>query len=138
MTTPDLRCWNCGTSLAEVPRPISRHEHCPSCFEALHCCRLCRHYQSDASITCDEERADPPVHKENANFCDYFRPRSGAYVADRGEQSEAARAKLDALFGADTPEETDNVPDSAPDASIAPSKADAAKAKLDSLFSKDS
>ena len=95
----DLPCWNCGQSLAEVPRPISRHEQCPQCFEALHCCRLCRHYRTDISGQCDEERADPPVIKENANFCDWFRPDAGAFSGTRAEKSSAAADKLSALFG---------------------------------------
>ena len=67
-----LQCWNCGRSLDDVPRPISRHEHCRDCFEALHSCRLCRHYRTDVNSRCNEERADPPMNKENANFCDFF------------------------------------------------------------------
>lgn len=143
MSAPPLRCWNCGADLTAVPRPISRHEHCPACFEALHCCRLCSHYQPDATISCDEERADPPVNKENANFCDFFRPRSGAYAESRGSRSAAARAGLDALFGneSDVAQEPEDPAASAEgeadEESREPlSKADAAKAKLDELFSK--
>ncbi|MEC8144490.1 MAG: hypothetical protein VX065_05475, partial [Pseudomonadota bacterium] len=28
---------------------------------------------------CAEDRADPPVEKENSNFCDFFRPANAAY-----------------------------------------------------------
>jgi len=130
---PRLVCWNCGTALDDVPRPISRHEHCPKCFEALHCCRLCRHYRARASITCDEDRADPPVNKENANFCDYFRPAQGAYGAERGDRSQTARAELDALFGGTDGDDDAHAQDASPEAPAAGS-AEAARAKLDALF----
>lgn len=97
-----LECWSCGASLDELPRPITRHMNCPECFEDLHCCRMCRNYAPDASITCTDERADPPVNKENANFCDYFRPTNAYRVGSRDRQA-GAKAKLDALFGADDP-----------------------------------
>jgi len=93
-----LECWSCGASLDELPRPITRHMNCPECFEDLHCCRMCRNYAPDATISCTDERADPPVNKENANFCDYFRP-TNAYRAGSRERQAGAKAKLDALFG---------------------------------------
>lgn len=97
-----LECWSCGASLDELPRPITRHMNCPECFEDLHCCRMCRNYAPDASITCTDERTDPPVNKENANFCDYFRP-TNAYRAGSKERQAGAKAKLDSMFGRDDP-----------------------------------
>ena len=70
-----LVCWNCGKSINDVPLPISRHSQCSHCFNELHCCRLCKHYDPERSTYCFEERADTPVQKENANFCDYFTPK---------------------------------------------------------------
>ena len=99
-----LVCWSCGASLDELPRPITRHMNCPECFEDLHCCRMCRNYAPDASISCTDERADPPVNKENANFCDYFRPIN-AYRAGSRERQAGAKAKLDTLFGVDATDE---------------------------------
>jgi len=95
-----LECWSCGASLDELPRPVTRHMNCPECFEDLHCCRMCRNYAPDASITCTDERTDPPVNKENANFCDYFRLREGS-AAPGGlvqERAEQARDAFDSLF----------------------------------------
>ena len=138
MSTPELACWNCGADLAGVPRPISRHEQCPDCFEALHCCRLCRHYRTDVTGQCDEDRADPPVIKENANFCDWFRPKAGAFSGDRTTRADAAKDKLQALFGTEDPEEradTENVTDQADSKSPAPrSPEEEARARLDDLF----
>jgi hypothetical protein len=132
MSAAELRCWNCGADLDTVPRPISRHEQCPDCFEALHCCRFCRHYRTDVTGSCDEDRADPPVIKENANFCDWFRPDASAFSGDRTSRAGAAMGKLEALFGADG--ETADEEEASP----APlSKEDEARARLDDLFKKD-
>ena len=128
---PAIVCWNCGASLQEIPRPISRHANCPKCFEDLHCCRLCRHYAPGVTGQCEEERADPPVHKETANFCDFFRPAAGVYRAVRGERRDVAKARLDALFGASA----EQVPSggSSPTAGTS-AQSDAARARLDALF----
>ena len=128
----EIVCWNCGASLAEIPRPISRHANCPTCFEDLHCCRLCRHFAPGITGQSEDDRTDPPIHKETANFCDYFRPVFGAYRERTGTKRDAARARLDALF--DAPEAaSDNAGQSAPEVS---SKEDEARAKLDALFGK--
>lgn len=128
----EIVCWNCGASLAETPRPISRHANCPACFEDLHCCRLCRHYAPGITGQCEDDRADPPIHKETANFCDYFRPVFGAYRQKTGTKRDAARARLDALF--ETPEAASD--DAGPGGPGVPSKEEDARAKLDALFGK--
>ncbi len=92
-----LVCWSCGESLDDLPRPITRHINCPACFEDLHCCRMCRNYLANATISCAEERADPPANKENANFCDYFRPIN-AYRSGSKERQTSAKARLDSIF----------------------------------------
>lgn len=143
-----LRCWNCGATLDDVPRPIGRHEHCKVCFEALRCCRLCRHFRLDINPQCDEDRADPPVNKENANFCDWFRPTTGVFQSSRTQKSDAAKDQLSGLFGEDRDEAggeesteeaatsgaCDDTIESQLSQPVELSKEDAAKAKLDSLF----
>ena len=94
----DLQCWNCAATLAELPRPITRHMNCPKCFEDLHCCRMCRNFRDNATSPCTDERAEPPVHKEGANFCDFFRPSSASYRAGANERRRQAKSDLDALF----------------------------------------
>mgnify|MGYP001575964460 FL=1 len=94
-----LNCWNCGKALADVPLPISRHAHCASCFEVLRCCRMCQHYRDLDHTKCAEDRADPPVIKENANFCEFFRPDRNAFNPNFTQASGAAKSRLDALFG---------------------------------------
>ena len=105
----ELVCWNCGGSLADIPRPISRHANCSTCFEVLHCCRMCRHYEPDKRPYCSHDRAEAPVVKENANFCDYFRP-ANRFVAANAERSDKARSDLDALFGENGAAGVDPVP----------------------------
>tara|TARA_E500000331_G_C17228899_1_gene701678 strand:+ start:1578 stop:1823 length:246 start_codon:yes stop_codon:yes gene_type:complete len=79
---------------------------------------MCVNFRPNAHIQCDDERADPPNIKENANFCEFFKPASAAYDG-ASDTSSSARSKLDALFddgAGDSGTETD------------------AKTKLDDLF----
>ena len=74
------------------------------------------------------------MHKETANFCDYFRPVSAAYRSATGTKRDSARSHLDALFG----ESADA--DSGDDSSQSPgplSKEEEARVRLDALFGKD-
>ncbi len=128
----NLRCWNCGTALDDVPLPISRHATCSACFNELHCCRLCRHYQPRATgVACDEDRADPPVVKESANFCDWFRPSPDAFSVQTAVRGDRARSKLDELFGGDATDADDSAPPTVQ------SQPDEARARLDALFEKN-
>ena len=97
----ELACWNCGENLAALPQPISRHNQCPKCFEELHCCRLCIHFDPQNASRCLDDRAEPPMHKENANFCEYWHGNNNAFKPTRKTSGSEAKAKLDALFGND-------------------------------------
>ena len=133
----ELQCWNCAASLAEVPRPISRHMNCPKCFEDLHCCRMCRHYMANATNPCADERADPPVHKEGANFCDFFRPSNASYRRGANERREQAKTRLDALFARSEDAESGGESDASPaDGKHSEAAPDISKARreLDDLF----
>lgn len=94
-----LICWNCGAALDQVLLPVSRHEYCSRCAEAVHCCRMCTSYDATAPAQCRDDRAEPPTDKTCANFCDFFTPRMGAAPAAERSRADEARAKLDALFG---------------------------------------
>ena len=125
-------CWNCGCSLEDIPRPISRHANCPKCFEDLHCCRLCVHFAPRLTGQCDDDHADPPVQKESANFCEFFRPLSDAYEDVRGSRRDVARRQLDALFGGGEAEEGP-----ADASTTGASREDNARAALEALFKND-
>lgn len=132
----DARCWNCGASTKDVPRPISRQATCSECFHELHCCRMCRHYDETVSAgRCREERADPPSVKEVANFCEWYQPAENACQDGRATASEDARSRLDALFGAsqEASETSANNPQSAGEQTAQ----EKARAELDRLFSRD-
>jgi|GEM_PF-45059 len=144
-----LLCWQCGESLDDVPRPISRQATCSACFNELHCCRLCRHYDAANTSRCHEDRADPPLQKDNANFCDFFVPhalpleRIGAHA--RARQRSSSKADLAALFGdkafGDTNTSTDRSADTevnnpaSQESGAAATPEEIAKRKLDDLFS---
>jgi hypothetical protein len=128
----ELNCWNCGASLEEIPRPISRHANCLACHAELHACKLCRHFAPKRATQCMEERAEPPTRKDIANFCEWFEPTA---VRDEAasDRNASAKAKLDALFGGSSKADDDAEPTPA---SPVLSKADAAKAELERLFGK--
>jgi hypothetical protein len=99
--TDTPNCWNCGQALEGLLLPVSRHEYCDHCAEAVHCCRMCGHFDANRTEQCREDRAEPPTDKTCANFCDFFQIRSGGAASGSDRQTQA-RAGLDALFGGDS------------------------------------
>ncbi|MEZ5500792.1 MAG: hypothetical protein R3E77_15370 [Steroidobacteraceae bacterium] len=95
----DLVCWKCGASLAALTLPLSRRDECRACRAELHVCRMCCEYDRNYAKHCREPTTEEVRDKEAANFCDYFRPRSGAFDAAKGAAGERSRAELDKLFG---------------------------------------
>lgn len=116
-----LVCWKCGASLEQLSLPLRRLEECRACGAELHVCRLCEFFDPAVAKSCREPVAEEVKDKTRANFCDYFRPRAGAWAATT--PADAARAQLESLFGG-TPSATD-----AP-----PAPADDARARLEDLF----
>jgi hypothetical protein len=100
MSNVTMVCWKCGNTLAGVPFPLSRRAECPRCHAELHVCKLCQLYDPRIEGKCREERAEEVRDKERANFCDYFKPRPGAFRAADVARSHAAKARVDAMFGA--------------------------------------
>jgi hypothetical protein len=94
-----LRCYRCGSTLAELTLPLSRLELCPSCSVELHVCRMCSHYAPSQPDACDEDDAIPVQNKTTANFCDYFAPSNHAFSGAEKNAEDRARRQLDALFG---------------------------------------
>ncbi len=94
-----LQCWRCGASLAGLQLPIGRTEECSSCRSQLHVCRMCRFFDRSRPKQCREDDAEEVRNKENANFCDCFKPRAGAFDAAGAAAEEAARSAADSLFG---------------------------------------
>lgn len=125
-----LVCWKCGASLSALTLPLRRPEECPTCRAELHVCKMCVEYDTSKAKHCREPTAEEVRDKEHANFCDFYKPREGAYVAPNASELEKSRAGLDALFGgakAATPGGVSSSGDGA-------SAGDAARAKLEDLF----
>ncbi len=114
----DLRCWKCGASLEDFPRPLGRRALCPDCGAELHTCRQCRHHDPAKAKQCRELAADEVREKTRANFCEWFQPGTS-----RAGSGGAVRTALDDLFvGGPAAGKAD---------------ADNARAKLEKLFGND-
>jgi len=120
---PNLVCWKCGASLAELSLPLLRLEECKKCGAELHVCKLCEWYSIAVAKHCREPIAEEVKDKERANFCDYFKPKPGAW-SPTGTEAAQSKAALDALFGG-----SNQTP-------AVHSAADKARADLESLFKK--
>lgn len=59
---------------------------------------MCRHYAPQYTGQCQHDLADHVTDKEKANFCDYFRPRPGAFHHGEDEKSLSAKSALAELF----------------------------------------
>lgn len=101
---PTLRCHRCGHSLAELSLPLSRLEECAQCRVHLHVCRMCTNYAPRRPTGCSEDDAPEVRDKTAANFCDYFKPRAGAFDGAAHAAEVRARSQLDALFGGPAPQ----------------------------------
>ncbi len=82
---------------------------------------MCVFYDPHLAKKCREDDAEEVKAKEQANFCDYFRARPGAFDSALAAAGQKARDELAALFGA------------AP----AAGRDDAQRGPADSLFEKE-
>ena len=95
--TSILSCWRCGASLSQLSLPLRRLDVCKACNAELHVCRLCVEYDVSYAKHCKEPIAEEVRKKDEANFCDFFKPKAGAYVAKDSAELERAKSALDAL-----------------------------------------
>ena len=59
---------------------------------------MCVEYDISYAKHCKEPTAEEVRKKDEANFCDYFKPKAGAYIAKDTDELERAKSALDALF----------------------------------------
>jgi hypothetical protein len=59
---------------------------------------MCVEYDRSYAKHCKEPTAEEVRKKEEANFCDHFKPREGAFVAKDGAEVSRAKSALDDLF----------------------------------------
>jgi len=95
-----IECWRCGTALKPDQLPVKRLEQCHHCHADLYVCRLCRSWNPRYTSKCSHDHAEPPLDRERANFCQYFKPAAGAFRNAGAPPEETARTDLEALFGA--------------------------------------
>ena len=93
-----LVCWHCGTSLQALSLPLRRLDVCKACNRELHVCKMCVEYDVSYAKHCKEPTAEEERKKEQANFCDHFKPRPGAYKAPDSALIAQSRSALDDLF----------------------------------------
>jgi hypothetical protein len=60
---------------------------------------MCRSWDRSRPRQCREEDAEEVRDKEHANFCDWFKPRPGAFDAAGAAAEAAAKSLADSLFG---------------------------------------
>jgi len=94
-----LLCWKCGASLEALSLPLRRLDECKVCHSELHVCRMCVEYDTRVAKHCREPTAEEVRDKTQANFCDHFKPKVGAYVAPNTAEVDASKSALEALFG---------------------------------------
>ncbi len=134
-----FHCWHCGARIENEPMPLSREGRCRACESDLHVCKQCRYYDTGKAKDCAEPVADEVRDKERANFCGFFALNPDAH-AD-GAEADAARAKLEALFGLGAGDKAGGAGGGKPDADALTERrrqeADAAREQLGKLFGLD-
>lgn len=71
---------------------------CKACNAELHVCKLCVDYDTGYAKHCREPTAEEVRSKEEANFCDHFKPKAGAYAPRDAAEIDRAKAALRDLF----------------------------------------
>lgn len=100
----NVQCWKCGK---QVDPDIQRSSECKDCSADLKVCVMCKSYNPAMSDHCDEPAADYVNEIKRANFCDYFKVKTGAYQKTDSTEKDKAHEELNALFGISTNEEKD-------------------------------
>lgn len=93
-----LVCWHCGNSLAALSLPLRRLDTCKVCNSELHVCKMCVEYDTSYAKHCKEPTAEEVRKKDEANFCDHFKPTPGAYRPKNEAEITKAKSALDDLF----------------------------------------
>jgi hypothetical protein len=59
---------------------------------------MCVEYDTSYAKHCKEPTAEEVRKKEEANFCDHFKPKAGAFVPRNTDEVARAKSALDDLF----------------------------------------
>lgn len=97
---------------------------------------MCKSFDTRYTNKCNDERADPPIYKDTANFCEFFKPLPNAFDPGQDQASRRAREELKAMFGEGGDSEN-GLEDAADDSDNAPmSEEEKARRELEKLFKK--
>ena len=105
-TVTAARCWNCAVTLSPS---VEFKGTCPKCAVALHCCKMCAHFEPATRFQCLKPVPQRVAPKDEHNECELFSPRvtvardannagSQAPAAQAPRSSADARAAFDNLF----------------------------------------
>lgn len=78
---------------------IFRSTLCEQCGTEVRVCRNCEFYAPGLHWDCRETVREPVRDKDRANFCEFFRPRSGGGNHAGVEKDDQARDNFQQLFG---------------------------------------
>ena len=93
-------CHKCNTPWESDKRQPGFKETCTGCDAYLHCCKNCRYHVPSAHNQCYIPNTEYVANRAGLNFCEEFEFGEGAAKPTANVQKqEAARNKLDALFG---------------------------------------
>ena len=70
-----IRCHVCGRSVENFGT-IAHDTGCPHCNAPLHCCRICRSFDSSARWQCRAPIEQAVGDKNKANDCSHYSPRT--------------------------------------------------------------
>ena len=68
-----VNCYKCSNDTElEVNQKVVKSDECLHCASDIHCCKMCKFYESSSYNECREPNADRITEKEKANYCSYF------------------------------------------------------------------
>jgi hypothetical protein len=95
-----VRCQVCGRNVEDFGT-IASTTNCPHCNAPLHCCRVCKHFDSSARWQCRAEITEAVSDKSKANQCGHYEPRLVLdFTGRRGSKhrSNDPKSAFDNLF----------------------------------------
>ena len=96
-------CYACG-HINSFLGNISFRANCSNCYQDIHVCKNCVHYDEKSYNECREPSAERITDKERANYCDHFviklqSAKSGGLPSSMSlSHRDQLRAQAEALF----------------------------------------
>jgi hypothetical protein len=82
-------------SLAALSLPLRSIEVCKTCNAELHVCRMCVEYDVSYAKHCKEPTAEEVRKKDEANFCDHFKPKAGGICREERGRDRQGEVSLE-------------------------------------------